>query len=66
MTIALRWDVVTPHQAAVAHQYLEGRHRERHHLVVYLSGATPTASPRPTPTSISSACTSRRPEIWWG
>ncbi|MBK7071655.1 MAG: nucleotidyltransferase domain-containing protein [Myxococcales bacterium] len=47
MTIARRFDVVTPHQAAVAQAYLAERARERHHLVVYLSGAHAYGFPSP-------------------
>ena len=47
MTIPLRFDVITPHQAAVARAYLADRARERHHLVVYLSGAHAYGFPSP-------------------
>ena len=47
MTIPLRFDVLTDHQAAVARTYLAARAAERHHLVVYLSGAHAYGFPSP-------------------
>ena len=45
--IPLRFDPLTAHQAAVARAYLADRARERHHLVVYLSGAHAYGFPSP-------------------
>ncbi|MEZ4365558.1 MAG: nucleotidyltransferase domain-containing protein [Kofleriaceae bacterium] len=42
-----RWDVVTPHQAAVARAYLGEQDRRRRHLVIYLSGAHAYGFPSP-------------------
>ena len=42
-----RHDVLTEHQAAVARSYLEKRAGERHHLVIYLSGAHAYGFPSP-------------------
>jgi len=42
-----RFDVLTDHQAAVARTYLAARSAERHHLVVYLSGAHAYGFPSP-------------------
>ena len=47
MTIPLRFDVLTDHQTAVARTYLAARAAERHHLVVYLSGAHAYGFPSP-------------------
>lgn len=47
MTIPLRFDVLTDHQAAVARAFLDARAAERHHLVVYLSGAHAYGFPSP-------------------
>jgi len=47
MMIPLRFDVLTPHQEAIARPYLIARARERHHLVVYLSGAHAYGFPSP-------------------
>lgn len=47
MTIPLRYDVLTEHQAAVARAYLGIRATERHHLVIYLSGAHAYGFPSP-------------------
>ncbi len=47
MTIPLRFDVLTDHQAATARAYLAARADERHHLVVYLSGAHAYGFPSP-------------------
>lgn len=47
MTIALRYDAITPHQAEVARAYLAARAAERHHLVAYLSGAHAYGFPSP-------------------
>lgn len=47
MTIPLRFDVLTDHQAAVARAYLAARAAERHHLVIYLSGAHAYGFPSP-------------------
>lgn len=47
MTITLRFDVLTDHQAATARAYLAARAGERHHLVVYLSGAHAYGFPSP-------------------
>jgi hypothetical protein len=46
-SIPLRFDVLTDHQAAVARAYLAERAGERHHLVVYLSGAHAYGFPSP-------------------
>ncbi len=46
-TIPLRHDVLTDHQAAVARAYLDARAADRHHLVVYLSGAHAYGFPSP-------------------
>lgn len=45
--IPLRHDVLTEHQAAVARRYLDMRATERHHLVIYLSGAHAYGFPSP-------------------
>jgi predicted nucleotidyltransferase len=45
--LPLRHDVLTEHQAAVARAYLEKRAGERHHLVIYLSGAHAYGFPSP-------------------
>lgn len=45
--IPLRHDVLTDHQAATARAYLEMRATERHHLVIYLSGAHAYGFPSP-------------------
>ncbi len=47
MTIPLRFDLLTDHQAAVARTFLATRAAERHHLVVYLSGAHAYGFPSP-------------------
>lgn len=47
MTIPLRFELLTDHQAAVARAYLDARAGERHHLVVYLSGAHAYGFPSP-------------------
>ena len=47
MTIPLRFDAITDHQAAVARGYLAARAAERHHLVIYLSGAHAYGFPSP-------------------
>lgn len=47
MTIPLRYDVLTEHQAAIARTYLARRAVERHHLVIYLSGAHAYGFPSP-------------------
>ncbi len=47
MTIPLRFDVLSDHQAATARAYLAERCRERRHLVVYLSGAHAYGFPSP-------------------
>ncbi len=47
MTIPPRFDVLTDHQTAVARRYLAARAAERHHLVVYLSGAHAYGFPSP-------------------
>lgn len=47
MTIPLRFDAITPDQAAVARAYLAARSAERHHLVIYLSGAHAYGFPSP-------------------
>lgn len=41
------WSVLSPHQQAVARTYLADRERERHHLVMYLSGAHAYGFPSP-------------------
>jgi predicted nucleotidyltransferase len=45
--LPLRHDVLTEHQAAVAREYLAKRATERHHLVIYLSGAHAYGFPSP-------------------
>lgn len=45
--LSLRHDVLTEHQAAVARAYLAKRATERHHLVIYLSGAHAYGFPSP-------------------
>jgi predicted nucleotidyltransferase len=40
-------DALTPHQAEVARAFIAERERERHHLVVYLSGAHAYGFPSP-------------------
>lgn len=47
MTIPLRFDVLTDHQAAIARTFVAARAAERHHLVVYLSGAHAYGFPSP-------------------
>ena len=47
MTIPLRFDAITAAQAAVARPYLDARAAERHHLVMYLSGAHAYGFPSP-------------------
>jgi hypothetical protein len=47
MTIPLRFDVLTDHQTAVARPFLAERSAERHHLVIYLSGAHAYGFPSP-------------------
>jgi len=47
MTIPLRYDALTEHQATVARAYLAHRATERHHLVIYLSGAHAYGFPSP-------------------
>jgi predicted nucleotidyltransferase len=46
-TLRLRHDVLTEHQAVVARTYLDMRATERHHLVIYLSGAHAYGFPSP-------------------
>lgn len=41
------WSVVTPKQADIAKAFLADRERDRHHLVVYLSGAHAYGFPSP-------------------
>lgn len=41
------WRVLSPHQAEVARRFLADRERERHHLVIYLSGAHAYGFPSP-------------------
>lgn len=41
------WSVLTPHQAEVARSFLVARSAERHHLVIYLSGAHAYGFPSP-------------------
>lgn len=41
------WTVLTPHQAEIARPFVEGRERDRRHLVVYLSGAHAYGFPSP-------------------
>src|SRR4051812_44378414 len=41
------WKVLTPHQTTLARAFLAERERERHHLVVYLSGAHAYGFPSP-------------------
>ncbi len=45
--IPTRFDVLTEHQATVARAYLAKRATERHHLVIYLSGAHAYGFPSP-------------------
>lgn len=45
--VPLRLDVLTEHQAQVARGYLDKRAGERHHLVIYLSGAHAYGFPSP-------------------
>jgi hypothetical protein len=47
MTIPLRFDAITAAQATVARAYLDARAAERHHLVMYLSGAHAYGFPSP-------------------
>ncbi|HVV86470.1 MAG TPA: nucleotidyltransferase domain-containing protein [Kofleriaceae bacterium] len=47
MTIPRRLDVLTDHQRAVGGAFLAARAAERHHLVVYLSGAHAYGFPSP-------------------